>query len=418
MTATSLVVAGVPEHFNLPWRTAAERGLFADAGLDVTWVAEPAGTGAMTAAVESGDVDAALVLTEGAMAAIGRGRPLLIEGWWVESPLDWGVHVGPHVGIESIDGVTADHRFAISRFGSGSHLMAHVLADEVGVELTESSFVVCGGIDGAVEHLVAGYADVFLWERAMTAPLVRSGTIGRIGVQATPWPCFVAIRRAGAAPDTIAALRTALRLASLEAARLAVSDDLAAIVTDRYGLHADDVAAWLATLRWSVAPTDVAPERIIEIRDRARRTAWFRATSRCRCSSRCGPPTEAAGGTRVQPVLRFHRLTSKAKRLISPTAPRSTQTSESPATPSTTITMLANNARMPNERSRHSDGEPEPFTSVSTIRATSTTWVVTADLVQHTRRVLPGRAVAPLARRPAGPPTRRTDTSRCEVSCR
>jgi len=269
VTANQLVVAGVPEHFNLPWRTAAERGLFADAGIGLDWVDEPAGTGAMTAAVESGAFDAALVLTEGAMAAIGRGRPLLIEGWWVESPLDWGVHVGPHVEVESVGGITADHRFAISRFGSGSHLMAHVLADEVGVVLTESSFVVCGGIDGAVERLAAGAADVFLWERAMTAPLVRAGSIGRIGVQATPWPCFVAIRRADASPGSVAALRTALRLASLEAARLAASDGLAAIVTDRYGLHPDDVAAWLTTLRWSIAPTDVAAEQIIEIRDRA-----------------------------------------------------------------------------------------------------------------------------------------------------
>ena len=267
---TPLTVAGVPEHFNLPWRTGEERGLFRDAGIEFTWVPEPAGTGAMTSAVGAGDVDAALVLTEGAMAAIGRGLPLRIEGWWVESPLDWGIHVGSHVELPSASAVSSAHRFAISRFGSGSHLMAHVLADEVGIELTESSFVVCGGIDGAVEARTDGDADVFLWERAMTAPLVRAGTIGRLGVQPTPWPCFVAIRRDDADPAIVDALRTALRLAALEAARLAgSSDDLAARVVDGYGLHPDDVAAWLATLRWTVEPTDLDVARIAAIRDRA-----------------------------------------------------------------------------------------------------------------------------------------------------
>ncbi len=269
MATTSLTVTGVPEHFNLPWRTASERGLFADAGLDVGWVPEPAGTGAMTAAVEAGEADAALVLTEGAMAAIGRGRPLRIEGWWVASPLDWGVHVGHHVRAESVGELDATVRFGISRFGSGSHLMAHVLADEIGVELDESSFVVCGGIDGAVEALTTGTADVFLWERAMTAPLVRAGTIGRIGVQATPWPCFVAVRRADASDATVAALRTALRLAALEGARLAASPDLDETIVERYGLHPDDVAAWSATLRWALDPTDLASDRIAAIRDRA-----------------------------------------------------------------------------------------------------------------------------------------------------
>lgn len=269
MGTTPLTVTGVPEHFNLPWRVAIERGIFTDAQLDVTWVPEPAGTGAMTAAVESGEADAALVLTEGAMSAIGRGRPLRIEGWWVESPLDWGVHVGPHVTARTITDLAATHRFAISRFGSGSHLMAHVLADEVGFELAESSFVVCGGIDGAIEALTTGHADVFLWERAMTAPFVRAGTILRVGIQASPWPSFVAIRRDDASTTTIGSLRTALRLAAIEAARLIASSDLSATIVERYALHTDDVAAWLATLQWTLDPTDLSPARIASIRDRA-----------------------------------------------------------------------------------------------------------------------------------------------------
>ncbi len=35
-----LRVGGVPEHFNLPWHIAIERGLFAKHGVDVEWVTQ------------------------------------------------------------------------------------------------------------------------------------------------------------------------------------------------------------------------------------------------------------------------------------------------------------------------------------------------------------------------------------------
>jgi hypothetical protein len=40
-------VCGVPEHFNLPWHLAKERGLFEKHGVDVEFIDEPLGTGAM-----------------------------------------------------------------------------------------------------------------------------------------------------------------------------------------------------------------------------------------------------------------------------------------------------------------------------------------------------------------------------------
>ena len=77
------------------------------------------------------------------------------------------------------------------------------------------------------------------------------------------------LRRADASDATVAALRTALRLAALEGARLAASPDLDETIVERYGLHPDDVAAWSATLRWALDPTDLASDRIAAIRDRA-----------------------------------------------------------------------------------------------------------------------------------------------------
>lgn len=41
----SLRVAGVPEHFNLPWHLADEEGAFESAGIDLQWIDVPEGTG-------------------------------------------------------------------------------------------------------------------------------------------------------------------------------------------------------------------------------------------------------------------------------------------------------------------------------------------------------------------------------------
>jgi sulfonate transport system substrate-binding protein len=46
-----LRVGGVPEHFNLPWHLAIERGLFTKNGVEVEWTDIPNGTGAMVISI-------------------------------------------------------------------------------------------------------------------------------------------------------------------------------------------------------------------------------------------------------------------------------------------------------------------------------------------------------------------------------
>ena len=67
--ARVLRVGGVPEHFNAPWHTAAKAGLFAERGIDVRWTDFPGGTGAMAKALRDGELDVAILLTEGIVAA-------------------------------------------------------------------------------------------------------------------------------------------------------------------------------------------------------------------------------------------------------------------------------------------------------------------------------------------------------------
>ena len=73
-----LRLAGVPEHFNYPWELADQAGLYRDLGVNVQFIEEPGGTGAMCQALARGDVDAALLLTEGAVLVPPKPRPHLV----------------------------------------------------------------------------------------------------------------------------------------------------------------------------------------------------------------------------------------------------------------------------------------------------------------------------------------------------
>src|SRR6185503_12780182 len=70
---TLLRIGGVPEHFNLPWHLALDEGAARAAGVDVQWQDFPDGSGAMAHALREQRLDAAMLLTEGAVAGIAAG---------------------------------------------------------------------------------------------------------------------------------------------------------------------------------------------------------------------------------------------------------------------------------------------------------------------------------------------------------
>ncbi len=129
-----LKLGGVPEHFNLPWRLALESPELADSHLE--WEDQPGGTGEMLAKLGSGDLDVVSILTEGTVAAIDKGLPITMVQVYVSSPLQWGVFVPASSDIvteDELEGV----RVAISRFNSGSHLMAFIQAKQHGWSIAE-----------------------------------------------------------------------------------------------------------------------------------------------------------------------------------------------------------------------------------------------------------------------------------------
>mgnify|MGYP001812450801 CR=1 FL=1 len=232
-------VGGVPEHVSLPWLLAIERGRLDPA---VTWTDQPGGTGQMVRALADDELDAAVALTEGLVAAIAAGLDAHLVSAYTASPMYWGVHAAGASTLE-LDGLDGA-RFAVSRLGSGSHLMAYVLAEDLGLSLGDDSFVVVGGIDGARAALAAGDAEVFLWDRFMTSPVVDSGEFRRLGVVPTPWPAFtVAARGRAAAQDR--SLGQALAVVG-DVGR-GLHDDPATIgrLVDRYELDPDDARHWL-----------------------------------------------------------------------------------------------------------------------------------------------------------------------------
>jgi ABC-type nitrate/sulfonate/bicarbonate transport system substrate-binding protein len=248
-----LLIGGVPEHFNLPWRLAFEDGAPQRLGIDAQWRDYPEGSGAMAAALRSGELDAALLLTEGAIAGIASGGGFKIASLFTESPLIWGIHVPAGSRFQSVADVQGA-RYAISRPGSGSHLMAFVHARARGWPTDALSFVAVRNLQGAIDAFAAGGADVFFWEKFMTKPLVDAGRFRRVGEFVAPWPAFVMCVGDAALAANGRALRELLSAAFAQAAALAASATAAALIASRYDLERADVAEWLTSTRWATRP--------------------------------------------------------------------------------------------------------------------------------------------------------------------
>lgn len=219
------------------------------AGLRLAWHDFPGGTGAMVEALQAGVLDLAVLLTEGAVAGIANGARYEVVSNYVESPLIWGIHVPPGAAFTDVAELGAA-RFAISRRGSGSHLMVLALANEQGWQVGDEQFIAVGSLDGAIDAFAAGTADVFLWERFMTQPVVDRGDFRRLGEFVAPWSAFVTC----ANPDVIR-MRTELEMllsaVGARAQRFANDPATPDRVAARFGLRADEARAWLARTRWA-----------------------------------------------------------------------------------------------------------------------------------------------------------------------
>lgn len=243
-------VGGVPEYFNLPFRLAIENGDFEKVGLDVEWTDYLQGTGKLAADLASGSLDLAVLLTEGAIKAIYEGNPSKIIKTHVNSPLIWGIFVpaGSAAGsiAKALHGV-----IAISRYGSGSHLMAIHLALQMSIPVDSLNFLVVDDLNGAREAFKNGKADVFFWEKYTTKPFVDSSEFDCIGEHPTPWPAFVIVASDRMITQHNDQVQDFLRVVNQSVKDTRRQANLPAMISRRYGLKNDDLPALLTDLKWS-----------------------------------------------------------------------------------------------------------------------------------------------------------------------
>lgn len=246
----TLTISGVPEHFNLPWHLCIEKGLFEAQNIKLQWIDVPEGTGRLCQMLRDGETDIAVILTEGIIKDIAAGNPSKIVQVYVQSPLIWGIHVAAHAPFETV-GDLENKITAISRYGSGSHLMAFVNAQNEGWDTANLRFEVVNTLNGAIESLSAGTADYFMWERFMTKPIVDKGIFRRVGDCPTPWPSFViAVRDEVLATDR-AVIGTVLDIINQMTAGFKEIEGITGILAQRYNQKKEDIAEWLTLTQWS-----------------------------------------------------------------------------------------------------------------------------------------------------------------------
>ncbi len=251
MDQVKIKIGGVPEHFNLPIHLAIEKGDFAKRGLEVEWTDYPGGTGQMTQALRGGDADVCVLLTEGIITDIINGSPTKIISNYVITPLIWGIHTGADNPLQHHEDIY-DKRYAISRMGSGSHLMAIVDATSRGHKLSDDQFVIIKNLDGAIESLTAQDSDVFYWEKYTTKPLVDKGTFRRVGEFLTPWPCFVIAARDEILEKHPEAVIRMLRVIHDTCDQFMQDDKVIDLVAERYDQKPQDVQRWYHSTEWAI----------------------------------------------------------------------------------------------------------------------------------------------------------------------
>ncbi|WMJ74813.1 substrate-binding domain-containing protein [Cytophagaceae bacterium ABcell3] len=253
MSNTIIRVGGVPEHFNMPWHEAIEQGKFREKGLEVRWTDFPGGTGAMNKALRENEIDVAVILTEGFIADVIKGNPASILGFYVVSPLRWGIHVPAKSDIKEVEDIK-DRVYAISRPGSGSHLMAFVDADKRKWDASALTFKEVGNLNGAREALKTGAAEVFFWEKFTTKPYVDNGEFRIVGERPTPWPCFVLAARNAFIEDKLEEIRSLLSVLREQCKVFMQDSDNVSKIAKRYSLRKEDVETWIAGTEWATGP--------------------------------------------------------------------------------------------------------------------------------------------------------------------
>ena len=120
-------IAGVPEHFNLPWHLAIENKEFESQNIDLQWTDVPEGTGKMCQMLRNGETDIAVILSEGIVKDILGGNPSKIvqvynENGFADGYIDFTVRIykNPNrefrVFINGVKSHAKNRKYLINRY--------------------------------------------------------------------------------------------------------------------------------------------------------------------------------------------------------------------------------------------------------------------------------------------------------------
>lgn len=250
---TTIKISGVPEHFNLPWHLCFEKDEFEAENINLQWIDVPEGTGKMCQMLRNGETDIAVILSEGIVKDIIQGNPSKIVQVYVQSPLVWGIHVAANSNYKTVADLK-NKKIAISRLGSGSQLMAYVNANNQGWKTDNLQFEIVNTIDGAVDALIQGKADYFMWERFMTKPLVDQGVFRRVADCPTPWPCFVIAVREELLEKNPGIVAKILKIINQTSKKFKDIPNIDEKLAFKYGQKIEDIQEWLSITKWSQKP--------------------------------------------------------------------------------------------------------------------------------------------------------------------
>ncbi|MFM7758912.1 MAG: hypothetical protein ACKO6J_08265, partial [Crocinitomicaceae bacterium] len=169
---------------------------------------------------------------------------------YVTTPLHWGIHVPFNSDITKVEQLK-NKTFAISREGSGSHLMTYVKAHQKGWQKEDVSFNVVGDVYGGLWALQHNKAQGFLWEKYTTFPYTEQKKCRYIDEVVTPWPCFVIAARTDIMKEHESVLKEVCAMVHQMALELKQNEQAAEIISWRYNLRLSQVENWLKETNWN-----------------------------------------------------------------------------------------------------------------------------------------------------------------------
>ncbi|CAH7673274.1 hypothetical protein PPACK8108_LOCUS8156 [Phakopsora pachyrhizi] len=254
-----LRVGYVPEHFSSPILQLIRSDDHLNSLIQL--VPNPSGTGQMINGLKDRSIEVVIGLTESLIAGIIlRKADYRLIGSYVDSSLNWAVITGSDSKFKSISDLRGQ-RIGISRPGSGSQLMASVMALQQGWSNQQDQsqaieFVVEDSFKNLRDSVNSGKTAAFMWEWFTTKPFSDSGEVRFIGNVPTPWSSW----SIAASSETIASNKQSLidflerldqsisRFGRLNEIR---SDEHIDFVKETFHLEEEDVKEWMKGVRYT-----------------------------------------------------------------------------------------------------------------------------------------------------------------------